>query len=257
MKIALIQTEFMDGQPAANLAAAVAAIEANPGADLYLLPELWSTGYAHDAWAPAADGHTPAALDRLQGLSATTGAAIGGSLVSRGEDGRLVNRFWLLDGDGPRLHYDKIHLFEPLREHELMAPGRRPGLVPFRGETIHLSICFDLRFPEQYRAAAVKGVRLFLVVAEWPEPRQHILSALAQARAMENQAYVVLCNRVGPSADGLMFPGQSAVYGPDGGMRLAAGDRRGVFQVDLDLGDSDELRARLPVLDRRVAGLDY
>jgi omega-amidase len=256
VKIALVQTEVVDGRPPENLERVAAELRRHPGADLYVLPELWSTGYAYSSWAEAADMHTPAILEHLRTFSCASGMAIAGSLVSRDEDGRLVNRLWLVDRDAALQWYDKIHLFEPLREHEFLAAGRRPGILSLRGDDVSCSICFDLLFLELYRAAAVRGVRLFLVVAEWPERRQHILSTLARARAMENQSFVVLCNRVGRAADGLAFPGESAIYGPSGSELVCARDGRGVFQAELDLGEAAELRTRMPVLPKRVPGLD-
>ena len=257
MKVALVQMEVVDGDPPSNLRKAESLMATEPGADLYVLPELWTTGYAHACWRDVAERTTPEIGGRLQALARQRRAWIAGSMISLDGEGRLVNRLWVFPPQGEPVHYDKGHLFQPMEEHRHLAAGRtrvRTPLGPFRAA---LSICFDLRFPEMYRRDAVDGAELFLVVAEWPHPRGEALRTLARARALENQACVVLVNRVGAAPDGTVFCGGSAVLGPDGGVLADAGEGEGVVCADLDPGATRGLRAQFPVLGLRAEGLDF
>lgn len=258
LRIALVQMAVADGQPTRNLERAVAAIESAPGADLYLLPELWTTGYDHAGW-PEAARQTPAIHTALQRLSASRRAVIGGSLIDRAGDA-LVNRFWLCypDGRSP-VTYDKGHLFAPMREDQHLIAGDRRVSAPLNGWTANLSLCFDLRFPEMYRLAAVGGADLFLVASEWPAERATALRTLATARALENQAFLALVNRIGKAGtDGTAFGGGSMLVAPDGTIVADAGtsDERVVIGV-ADRTLVAKARSTLQVLPLRRAGLDH
>jgi predicted amidohydrolase len=266
LRVALVQMAVADGDPAANVARAEALVRAAPQADVYLLPELFTTGYAHDAWAGAARDATPGAIDALQRLADARGAWVAGSMIAS-SGGGLANRLHLLAprtaaGGGVSLvTYDKAHLFPPMGEPERLVAGAarvrtRVGHGAAAAEAA-LSICFDLRFPEQYRRDAVDGATLFLCVAEWPHPRGDTLRLLARARAAENQAWLALCNRVGPAVDGSVFAGGSCVVAPDGTVVVDAGDAvDAVVVAEVDAGVALRARAAFPVLPLRVASVD-
>jgi predicted amidohydrolase len=258
LRVGLVQMEIADGRAQSNLERAVALIRGAPEADLYLLPELWSTGYAHATWRSSAETDTPALCEALQRLSTERGARIAGSMISLDEEGQLVNRLWLFapDSRAPTT-YDKGHLFSPLQEDRYLAAGTRRVRVAIDGWTAALSICFDLRFPEMYRRDALEGANLFLVVAEWPAVRASALRVLARARAIENDAFLALCNRPGVAADGLAFGGGSAVFAPDGSVIADAGAGEGVSIGILDAGAGAPARILAPVLGLRRAGLDW
>ena len=258
LRIGLVQMEIADGRPLENLERAVGLIRAAPPAGLYLLPELWSTGYAHATWRTSAATQTPALCDALQRLATERGACIAGSMISCNDTGRLTNRLWLFAPDGGRpTTYDKGHLFPPLQEDRYLAAGERRVQVAIAGWTAALSICFDLRFPEMYRRDALDGAELFLVVAEWPATRASALRVLARARAIENHAFLALCNRPGTAADGLVFGGGSALFAPDGSLVVEAnGDEDvvvGVAERELLV----QARRLAPVLELRRPGLDW
>jgi predicted amidohydrolase len=256
VRVTLLQLAPVDGAPAENLAAGVAALGRAPASDLYVLPELWTTGYAHASWPGAADAHTPRACEALQHESDASGAWIAGSMISRRDDGRLVNRLWLFGPGRPATYYDKAHLFAPMGEPEHLAAGHARVHQTITGVPSALSICFDLRFPGMYRQSAVAGAELFVVASAWPHPRSETLRLLARARAAENQSYLVVCNRAGAGADGTRFCGGSAVIGPDGAVLAEAGEDEGRVTATLDLGRGATARDRLPVLTREVAGVD-
>src|SRR4029077_20674572 len=161
-------------------------------------------------------------------------AVIGGTLVSLNGEGRLVNRFWLVNQDGVLASYDKTHLFQPMDEPRHLVPGATRRRQKIGAWTAALSICYDLRFPEMYRRDAVDGAALFLGPSEWPAERADAMHALAVARAIENQAYLVLTNRVGVAADGTRFGGGSLIVGPDGQIVASAGAQPGVVTGMVD-----------------------
>ncbi len=266
LRVALVQLAVADGDPADNLARAGALVRGAPPADLYLLPELFTTGYAHDAWARVAREDTPGAVDALRRLADERGAWVGGSMIAEADGGGLANRFFLAaPGDAgrgaPLVRYDKAHLFPPMGEPGRLTGGtERVRACVGRGAgaaDAALSICFDLRFPEQYRLDAVSGATLFACVAEWPHPRGETLRLLARARAAENQAWLALCNRVGPAADGTVFCGGSCVIAPDGTVVADAGEAvDAVVVAEVDVGAAHGARAAFAVLPLRVPGVD-
>ncbi len=258
LRVALVQLAIRDGQPALNLEHATASIRGAGPADLYVLPELWTTGYAHDTWGRVADRETPAIVESLAALAAECGAYIAGSMVSRDERGALVNRLWLVPPTGAApVHYDKGHLIALMGEDRYLSPGSRRVVTSLGDWRVGLSICFDLRFPEMYRADALDGAELFLVVSAWPAARAEAQRVLARARAIENQAFVVLCNRVGTAADGTRFDGGSVVVAPDGKIVADAGDAEGVTHATLDAEMIRAVRRQMPLLELRREGLDW
>jgi predicted amidohydrolase len=268
LRIALVQLKIRDGQPRTNLERANSLIRAAAPADLIVLPELWTSGYAHGSWARTARVDTPIICAELAQLSTELGAVLAGSMVSLDEQGRLRNRLWVFspDGGGPDgagpvgggpVTYDKGHLFAPLGEDRYLTAGSARVRVPLGPWTVALSICFDLRFPEMYRLDTLAGADLFLVVAAWPETRLEALRFLARARATENQAFLVLCNRIGPGEEGVNFGGGSMVVAPDGRVVADAGAEEGIARATIDQGRVAEVRTGFPVLSLRREGVDW
>jgi omega-amidase len=256
-KLALVQLCIEDGDAHANLSRAEGILGAAPPADLYLLPELWSTGYGHAVWERAAVDSTPEVVSWLRHIAAQRRATMGGSLISRGQSGRLVNRFWLIGPSGETAWYDKGHLFSPLHEPAHLEAGRQRTRVRLDSWCAALSICFDLRFPEHYRRDALDGADLFLVVAAWPHPRSAVLNTLSRARAIENQAVLALCNRVGPGTPNLQYCGGSMVVLPGGEVIADAGSEECVVVAEVDSSCVHEAREGMPVLPLRAEGLDW
>ncbi len=264
MRIALVQMAVMDGNVQVNMSRAEAFIrEAATGElpDIVLLPELWTTGYAHAVWSEAADRETPLVMEQLSALARELKVAIGGSMVTRREDGKLVNRFTIVGTDGTvTASYDKSHLFTPMRENEFLAAGTQRVHATVGAEkpiAAAMSICYDLRFPGMYRASRYDGIELFLVASAWPEPRCTALRTLAMARGVENQAFLALCNRVGPAEDGTQFCGGSMIVSPTGDLLLDLGKTEGVGVATIRLREAAAARAMLRVIDDEVDALDF
>ena len=257
MRVAVVQMTIADGDPSVNLAHASELLRQAPGANLYLLPELWTTGYAHSTWKNTAINITPKICADLQEMSQTLNAWIGGSMISLRDDGKLANRFWLFSpgGDAP-VYYDKIHLFAPMQEDVYLAHGENLITQQIDAFNASLSICFDLRFPAMYRRSAIAGADLFLVASEWPHPRSETLRLLARARAVENQSFLLLSNRLGPASDGTNFCGGSMIVAPDGTILADAGANETVITADISAETAAQLRKHLEVLTREVDGID-
>lgn len=250
LRVALLQLAVQDGRPDRNLERALDLLGGLTAVDLVLLPELWTSGYAYEAWEETADDHTPGVVRRLRGLACEKSAWIGGSLLSRRSDGGLANRFWLVPPDGgPPVWYDKRHLFEPMGEPERLVAGDRRVRTEIAAPwTAGLSLCYDLRFPEMYRQDALQGACLFLVPSEWPEERRNVLSLLARARAAENQAYLAVCNRAGQGRDGTAFGGGSMLVAPGGEVVCRAGADE---EVVVDVAEFEKVlatRRAIPLL---------
>jgi predicted amidohydrolase len=173
-----------------------------------------------------------------------------GSLVERDDTGRMFNTSVLLGRDGAVLAtYRKIHLFGfGEGEPKLMTPGDE--IVVHDG--LGLATCYDLRFPEQFRRLLDAGSEVVLLPAAWPAKRVAHWRLLAQARAVENQSYVVACNTAGEHS-GVPMGGGSLVVDPWGTVLAEAGTDEEVLVVDLDLALVARTRSSFPILaDRRL-----
>lgn len=253
MRVAVIQLAYGDDEPVADRTARVAdLVRAQRGADLVVLPELWPQGgFSYDRWEEAAqplDGPAVTALsDAAHDISALVHM---GSLVERDETGRLFNTSVLLGADGQVIAtYRKVHLFGfGEGEPKLMTPGDGPVVHDGLG----LATCYDLRFPEMFRALLDGGAEVVLMPAAWPARRVQHWRLLTLARAVENQSYVVACNTAGKHA-GVAMGGGSLVVDPWGEVIAEAGTDEEVLVADLDLALVPSTRSSFPVLaDRRL-----
>lgn len=253
MRVHVIQLSYGDDESTAERTGRVVGlVRAQTGADLVVLPELWPNGgFSYDLWDGSAEPLDGAVVTALRGATRELGATVHmGSFVERDEAGRLFNTSVLLGPDGAVLTtYRKVHLFGfGEGEPKLMTPGDGPVVHGGFG----LATCYDLRFPEMFRALLDAGSEVVLMPAAWPAKRVEHWRLLTRARAIEDQSYVVACNTGGTHA-GVPMGGRSAVVDPWGEVLAEAGDGEEVLVVDLD----DELVARtrssFPVLaDRRL-----
>ena len=190
MKICLLQTDIAWDAPSKNQLSAERLMDAAGEADMYVLPEMWNTGFMTDATPP---DHRES-LEWMQQMAQKRQAAICGSMaVSMG--GKLLNRLFFIYPDGRITHYDKRHLFTFAGEDKQYDSGKERILIEYGGMRFLLSVCYDLRFPVWMRNTDdYDGI---IIVANWPESRKRVWTTLLQARALENQCYVVACNRVG------------------------------------------------------------
>jgi predicted amidohydrolase len=274
MRIALIQLGYDDQEPVADRVTRVAdLVRAQAGHDLVVLPELWAPGgFAYQRWVERAEPVDGPVASAMSAAARDAGAMVhAGSIVERPADGArgpegkdLWNTSLVFAADGAlAATYRKIHRFgfgqgEPL----LLEAGDALSLVdvpdssPSTGSAgtarAALSTCYDLRFPELYRAQLDAGATLFVIPAAWPAARVRHWTLLAHARAIENQCVVVACNTAGAHA-GVEMGGHSQVVLPNGEVASMAGSHEQVLSVEVDMTMVADYRESFPVLrDRRL-----
>ncbi|MFC7069133.1 carbon-nitrogen family hydrolase [Halobaculum lipolyticum] len=268
MKLALAQIDVRAADRDGNVERALDAIAraAADGADLVALPELWNVGYfAFEAYERRAEPLTGPTLTRLREAAREHDVALlAGSIVedlaesaAAGEavpdDDGLANTAVLFDADGERLAvYRKHHLFGyESAETRLLTPGEALPVVDLLGFRVAVTTCYDLRFPEQFRALADDGADLVLVPSAWPYPRVEHWRTLPRARAIENLSYVAAVNGSG-SFEGTDLLGRSTVYDPWGTTVASAGDDPALVEARVDPERVAAVREEFPaLLDRR------
>jgi len=255
VKVALVQHDvyFEDAAATCEHLGPMVEAAASEGARLVVLTEMFATGFSmapdRVAEEPGPGGGT--GWKFLFEMAAGTGAAVCGSLPVRGAgQSRPVNRFVCAFPDGRSVAYDKIHPFSFAGEDLHYDAGS--SLVTFAWEGLSFTplVCYDLRFADTFWAAADR-TDSYLVVANWPAPRRGHFRALAIARAIENQAYVLATNRVG-SSGGVEHAGGSIAVGPFGEVLAEAGEGEGTLFAEVTAARVAEVRASHQFLaDRR------
>lgn len=212
---------------------------------LVVLPELWGTGFAYDQIANSA-AKTPELLSELQGLAAKYELVFAGSLIEadqkNGED-LFYNTLYVTGSSGTCGRYRKQQLFGPMAEDQHFTPGDKPLPIQTPFGLVGGLVCYDLRFPELAAGQVGRGAKIIAVSAQWPAARRQHWQLLLRARAIENQAFVVACNRCGTTGQ-TEFGGYSAIIGPEGDVLFEAEDRETCAAVRLDHSAVDDLRGR-------------
>ncbi len=238
------------------------------GADLITYPEnvTMIEPVAADAIRKALPEAEHPAIPAFRALARETGAWIlGGSLSIRLNETKYANRSLLFDPAGNvAARYDKLHLFdvdlaggERYRESERIVPGDRAVTAPTPWGVLGLTICYDLRFPQLYRAMANAGAMMFTVPAAFTEQtgRAH-WHILLRARAIECGAFVIAAAQCGTHAQGRRTFGHSLIVDPWGEVLADGGESEGVIVAEIDPAKSAEARRRIPALqhDRPFSG---
>lgn len=259
MRVCAIQIDIAHGDRQANHAnvrqkVAEAMSMPNPP-EVIVLPELWSTGYALRRAAELASplGGDDAAF--LGGLAREYGIAFAGGSVLSASNGSIFNRAQVIDREGNYVAgYDKIHLFRLMDEDKYLGQGKAPLWFELGGMRCASVICYDIRFCELVRKLAVNGAEALFVSAEWPLPRRYHWESLLVARAIENQMYVVACNRCGTTRSEV-FAGSSMIIAPDGSVLAKADDREAIICADFDSELVRNTRSKIQVFNDRVPEL--
>lgn len=251
MKVTVIQTDIKWGSPVENIGRVERLMAREPGSDLYVLPEMWSTGFATDPHGIAEDETSSISLEWMKKTACERRCAICGSLAVRADE-TYRNRHYFVDGrTGVATYYDKHHLFRHGGEDCFYRSGEKQIVVAYMGFRFLLLTCYDLRFPVWSRYADRLRYDAIIVVANWPQSRQNVWQILTRARAIENQAFLIGCNRVGDDVYS-HYRGQSAIISPIG--KTLASCRPDVEDVVSCLLDSEMLdrqRAKFRVLEDR------
>ena len=252
MRVAAIQHDIVWEDAAATFARLRPwiATAAGAGARLIVLTEMFSTGFSMntDVTAEPQDGPS---TQFLREQARQHGAWLCGSIPERpGDAGLPANTFVLADPNGGVHRYRKIHPFTYSREHEHFSAGDGFITVDVEGVKVTPFICYDLRFADEFWATA-SATDCFVVPANWPDTRRQHWTTLLRARAIENQAYIVGCNRVGDGGK-LHYTGDSRIIDPMGEVLAAASGGETVILAEVDPEVVRATRERFPFLaDRR------
>jgi predicted amidohydrolase len=249
MNVHCVQLDCVWENKPASFARVRALLDASPpeAGSLVLLPEMFATGFSlnPEGVAEPEGGGTETFLAMLARRFAV---CLVGGLSQAGPGGKARNVAVAFSPQGEVLaRYAKLQPFTPGGEAERHEPGAGPVLFEWQGFVVALFICYDLRFPEHFRAAARRGAELYAVIASWPSARSQHWVTLLQARAIENQAYVAGVNRCGNDPK-FAYAGRSLIAGPRGDILADAGNGESVIRAAADRAGLLAYRTELPFL---------
>lgn len=213
-------------------------------ADIFLLPEMFSTGFCMEA-EEVADRDLET-LTWMRSFAKSKNASVAGS-ASVEENGKFYNRFYFVFPDGNFEYYDKRHLFSYSGEEKVYTAGSERKVVEYKGFRILLQVCFDLRFPVFSRNQGDYDAILY--VANWPSSRVEAWRSLLKARSIENQAFLFGLNRIGIDGYKNDYEESSVVYFPDG-KEISERKNNVVFSI-WNLEELKEFRTKFPFLAER------
>jgi predicted amidohydrolase len=250
LTISLIQTTLHWEDKAANLSMLEEKIRSIQGSQVVVLPEMFSTGFSMkpEVLAETMEGPT---VQWMKGLAREHRIILTGSVIIE-EEGRYYNRLiWMLP-NGQYGYYDKRHLFAYAGEDQHYTGGNQRLIASVNGWKVNLMVCYDLRFPVwarnrfEVKEKVEAEYDLLLYVANWPQRRSTAWKTLLQARAIENQSYVIGLNRVGEDGNGIYHSGDSMVIDPLGEILYLKQDAEDVFTITLNKSQLDEVREKFP-----------
>ncbi|MGC5034364.1 MULTISPECIES: carbon-nitrogen family hydrolase [unclassified Streptomyces] len=259
MRASVIQIAVDEGESVESRRRRVASmVRDQAGADLVVLPELWTTGaFAYDAFGSEAEPLEGPTYEAMAKAASDAGVWLhAGSVPERDPDGPLYNTSLVFSPSGDlAAAYRKIHRFGfDKGEAVLMGAGGELVTVRLPATTLGLATCYDLRFPELFRGLVDAGAETLVVSAGWPERRRSHWTLLARARAVENQSFVLACATAGTHA-GVPQSGHSVVVDPWGEVLAEAGAGEEVLTVEFDPGKVATTREQFPALKDRMLGL--
>lgn len=254
MKVTQIQMNIVWGDITANCHIASDMIDSAPDSDLYVLPEMWSTGFATHPECVADD--TLASLRWMQRKANEVNAAICGSVGTKCDDGTYRNRFYFVKPHSHNVeedtsdvqYYDKRHLFTYGGEHHRYTAGENRVIVEWRGVRFLLQVCYDLRFPCFSRNKGGEYDAI-IYVASWPTSRIKPWRALLMARAIENQCYVIAVDRIGSDQTSSYCGGTELIDAYGNVVDACPDNEQCVITNVLDMDALTTFRKKFPVLN--------
>jgi predicted amidohydrolase len=243
LTVTLIQPNVFWEDKKANLAMLSEKIMAvKEKTELVVLPEMFSTGFSMkpELLGEKMDGET---MQWMKTISAEKKIIITGSIIIE-EHNKFYNRLlWMLP-NGEYGYYDKRHLFAYGNEHSHYTAGSKRLIASAKGWKINLQVCYDLRFPVWSRQGSEAEYDVLIFVANWPERRSHAWKTLLQARAIENQCYVIGVNRVGEDGNRISHSGDSMIIDPLGEILYQKNNTEDVFTYTLQKEKLNEVREK-------------
>ncbi|MFI8686508.1 carbon-nitrogen family hydrolase [Rossellomorea sp. NPDC077527] len=253
-KIGLAQMDIAFGKPEENKEKVEQWVRKakEDGCTTVVLPELWTTGYDLTRMDEIADEGAEDSSTFLTSLSKKYSIhIIGGSVANKSMDG-VRNTLIAVDSKGILVkQYSKLHLFKLMDEHHYLLPGQEDGMFSLDETKMAGLICYDIRFPEWFRKHVLLGAKVVFVVAEWPSARIDHWQTLLKARAIENQCFVIACNRVGSDPNN-EFGGCSLIIDPWGEILAKGTQTEELVSAEINLQEVEKVRKQIPIFqDRR------
>ncbi len=255
LTISLVQTQLFWENKADNLNNLAKKIEGlREKTEIVILPEMFSTGFSMNPalLAETMDGPT---IQWMKKIAYEKKVILTGSIIAKEENPstQYYNRLvWMLP-TGEYGCYDKRHLFAYAGEDEKYTPGKKRLIASVKGWKINLLVCYDLRFPVWSRQSSSANEAdqkpeydVLIYVANWPERRIHAWKTLLQARAIENQCYVIGVNRTGTDGNDIVYSGDSMIVGPLGEILHQLPADEEVFTYTLEKEKIEQVRAKFP-----------
>ncbi len=247
VQIAAIQFSIAWQNPQQNMIQAEELLSQIEVADICLLPEMWTTGFVtQPSTIPSSNKE---ALPWMQHMASQYGMVLCGTVAERLEEGYkeyFVNRMYFVEPSGKTTVYDKRHLFTMGGEDKSFTPGCQRVIVDYKGMRFLLLTCYDLRFPVWIRNR--NDYDSILIAANWPQPRRTPWDILLQARAIENQCFVVASNRVGDDM-GAHYNGGTVIIDPKGKVLASAEDDvQQVISAKLSIEERERFLSKFNVL---------
>ncbi|MDW7730900.1 MAG: carbon-nitrogen family hydrolase [Methanolobus sp.] len=256
-RVACIQTDICLCQKEKNLEKALSMITqaVSEGAEIIVLPEVFSTGFCYDRMQDSAEGPDGITLRLLSEFTSENQCVIVSSIIekeSSKEGDRYFNLGFCMENGTIMGTYRKTHPFK--REKQYFSPGNviSPIRLQSKDLTIGLQICYELRFPEVARKLSLMGADILITVAEFPKPRQELWHTLVRARAIENQIPHIACNRTGSDPESSFF-GSSMIVDAMGEVKREAGEEESILIYGIDTAETSNVRECITVFkDRRA-----
>jgi len=212
-----------------------------------ILPELWTSGYDYENLKKCAE-ESKNLLPKIKEISKNKKIFIIGSIPFN-KNKKIFNRQLVFSPTGDILgKYDKIHLFKPLLEHKYFTAGNKILVLEYNNIKFGFALCYDLRFPELFRKLALQNVQIIFISAEWPKERIYHWEILNKARAIENQLFIVSCNRSGTSFN-IEFGGKSMIINPSGKVIKQASHKEEIITKGFSINSFDITKKSFNILE--------
>ncbi|WP_406658173.1 carbon-nitrogen family hydrolase [Methanolobus sp. ZRKC2] len=252
VRVACIQTDICLCHKEKNVKNAIYMVRQaiSEGAEVIVLPEVFSTGFCYDHISGSSESPEGPTLKILSDLTKESNCVIISSIIEKEqsmEEEKYFNLGFCLDTGVVTGTYRKTHLF--MREKQYFTPGSMivPISLQSKDLVIGLQICYELRFPEVARKLSLMGADILVTVAEFPKPRKELWQTLVRARAIENQIPHIACNRTGSDPDSSFF-GSSMIVDASGEVKKEAGEEESILIYDIDTAQTSDVRETITVL---------
>lgn len=245
LSVALVQTHLAWEDEQSNFNHFSKLIAAIGNCDLIVLPEMFSTGFSMRPELFASENGLSVQTELKKWAKQKNTAICGSAMVK--DENNFYNRFYFVEPNENITVYNKAHLFRMGHEHRHYAAGKQQVLIYYKGFTLAPFICYDLRFPVWLKRTTQFNYHVMIVVANWPERRSKHWKVLLQARAIENQCYVLAVNRTGADGNGVNHSGDSMIINPMGEILYCSNKPTEIITQTISLDEVLQYRKSFPV----------